>query len=353
MPGCRRSPLAAVALAGLSLAVACSSRSGPPLDRIETPLGSAWASPRNRDHPLAGKIWDVRRGAYATEQDLRAAVASAGLLLLGEVHDNADHHLLQARLVRVATAGGKRPAIAFEMLDETEQKAVDAATAGGRASPEDIRDAVRWDESGWPAFAVYRPVFDAALDARLPIVAANLPRDRIRAASRTGVGALPDAVRERIERQGPLSPELKAEMRVEMAESHCGELPDSMLDPLIVGQRARDAQLASSVVEHATEDGAILITGSGHARLDRGVASYLSADERARLPVVSVAFEEVSASRSEPAEYDSADPEHQRFDFVVFTPGAEREDPCEKLREHLKKMKRHPPVGTGDSGTQL
>lgn len=337
----------------LLAATACAARSGPRTDRPETPLGSAWASTQNRDHPLAGKIWDVRKKAFVGEQELRAAVTSARYVLLGEVHDNPDHHLLQARVVRMVTGAGKRPAIAFEMLDESQQPAIDAIPAGDSGNPDSVRDAVRWDESGWPAFALYRPIFQAALDAHLPIVAANLPRARIREASRAGITALPASVRERIERQGPLAPAVRAELRTEMAESHCGELPDSMLDPLILGQRARDAQLADAITKAATKDGAILITGAGHARLDRGVASYLSAQELAKGPVVAIAFEEVSAQKQQPQDYYPAQGDPGRFDFVVFTPGAEREDPCEKLREQMQRMKKHPPVGEGDAGTQL
>lgn len=352
MPAFRPPAVAVSALLACVVAASCSSRSGPPIDRIETPLGSRWASPRNRDHPLVGKIFDVRRGTFVSEQELRSAVESARLLLLGEVHDNADHHLLQARLVRVSTAGGRRPAIAFEMLDETQQAAIDAVPVG-KVDANAIRDAVRWDESGWPEFALYRPIFEASLEAKLPMVAANLPRARIREASRAGVDALPASVRQRIERQGPLAPAARAELREEMADSHCGELPDAMLDPLILGQRARDAKLADALARRATGDGAILITGSGHARLDRGVASYLAPAELEQHPVLAVAFEEVSRDKAEATQYLSAEKDPRRFDYVVFTPGAERDDPCEKLREQLNRMKRHPPVGQEDSGTQL
>jgi uncharacterized iron-regulated protein len=289
-----------------------------------------------------------------TEQELRAAVESSRLLLLGEVHDNPDHHLLQARIVRMATGDGSRPAIAFEMLDETQQAAIDAIPKGDKSNPDAVRDAVRWDDSGWPKFKLYRPIFDAALEAGLPLVAANLPRDRIRDASRSGMEALPAGVRQRIERQGPLSPATRAEMRAEMAGSHCGELPESMLDPLILGQRARDAKLADAIARSATADGAILITGSGHARLDRGVASYLAAEELAKGPVVAVAFEEVSAGKQQPEQYYPAQGDPPRFDFVVFTPGAEREDPCVKFREHMRQMQKHPaPEGAEDEGTPL
>lgn len=353
--GTFRTPLVAVCVIGtLLVAPGCASRSGPWMDRLETPLGARWASTEHRGHPLAGRIWDARQGAFVSEQELWAAVRGARLVLLGEVHDNPDHHLLQARLVRAMTAPGRRPAIAFEMLDETQQPALDALPEGGKPNPDVVRDAVGWNQSGWPDFALYRPIFEAALDAGLPIVGANLPRSRIREASRKGMEALPPAVRGRIERQGPLAPAVLAEMRTEMADSHCGELPESMLEPLVLGQRARDAQMAERLAAAATKDGAILITGSGHARRDRGVPSYLSPEELEAGPVLALAFQEVDPEKLRPEEYEAAAREPRRVDYVVFTPGAAREDQCAKLREHLEKMKKHrAPEGAGDEGTRL
>ena len=51
-----------------------------------------------------------------------------------------------------------------------------------------------------------------------------------------------------------------------MKESHCGELPEAMLDPLVLAQRARDARMAERMEAAGAERGAVLITGKGHAR---------------------------------------------------------------------------------------
>ncbi|ACG74293.1 protein of unknown function DUF399 [Anaeromyxobacter sp. K] len=293
--------------------------------------GRAWISAVDRGHPLVGRIWDVRAGRFADEATLEAGLAGASFVLLGETHDNPDHHVLQARLVRALTAAGRRPAIAFEMLATEQQPAIDAALARPGATPDDVSRAVRWDESGWPPFETYRPVFAAALDAGLRIEGANLPRAKIQAAARGGVQTLPAPVRARIERQGPLPEAVAHEMRKEMAESHCGALPESMLDPLVIGQRARDAQMAESLARIGAA-GAVLITGSGHARTDRGVASYLDPGAK----VASVLFREVVPGRDEPAAYGADYAGRLPFDWVVFTPGEKRPDPCAELRAHLK-----------------
>jgi uncharacterized iron-regulated protein len=254
---------------------------------------------------------------------LDAAVVRARYVLLGETHDNPDHHALQARLIRAMTEAGRRPALALEMLSTDQQPAIDAALAGVPARADALRDAVAWDRSGWPPFDEYRPVLDAGLSAGLRVVGANLPREVMRRVVRGGDEALPPPIRARLDAAGPLSEEERRERSEEMAESHCGELPEHLLGPLVLGQRARDAQLADVLLSEGREDGAVLITGAEHARRDRGVPAFLGKGAN----VVSIAFREVSPDARRPQAYGPLP-----YDLVVFTPGAAREDPCERLR---------------------
>src|SRR5213593_3577327 len=76
----------------------------------------AWESPVERAHPLVGRIWDVKAGAFIGEDALVARLVASRFVLLGERHDNADHHALQAKLVRAMVEAGRRPALGFEML---------------------------------------------------------------------------------------------------------------------------------------------------------------------------------------------------------------------------------------------
>src|SRR6266516_170373 len=257
-------PALSSALALLALLAACAGRqSGPAL--------------LYRDHPLAGRIWDVRGGRFIEEVAFHAALARAHFVALGETHDNPVHHELQSRALAAMIAAGRRPALAFEMLDLAQQPQVDAElTRSPPHDPDALAKAVGWAGTGWPDFALYRPVFATALAAA-------------------------------------------QEIRDQMWEPHCRELPRSMLDPFVPMQRARDAQLAERVLA-AQGDGAVLVAGSGHARTDRAVPSYLAreAPDRSR---AAVAFLEVSEGRRTPADYAEAfGPGGLPFDYVVFTP---------------------------------
>jgi uncharacterized iron-regulated protein len=324
-------PTAIVVLSLLLAAPGCAARRRAALVAEPIAVGRGWLAPLHRDHPLAGKIWDVGAARFVPEAELDAALLRADVVLLGETHDNPDHHVLEARLVRALTAAGRRPALAFEMLAKDQQPVVDAALARDPRSPDALARAVGWDRSGWPAFALYRPVFEAGLDAGLPIVGANLSRKLGHAVVREGAAALPDDVRTRIEREGPLAPAVAAVLRADMKESHCGELPDTLLDPMVLAQRARDAQMAARLAEVRGERGAVLVTGAGHARKDRGVPVHLARDAPAPA-VLAIAFREVDPALREPADYAKDEGGTLPYDFVVFTPAAAREDPCEGLR---------------------
>lgn len=321
----------------LALAAACAPRFDPRL--VDAPVaGRRWVSTRHVSHPLVGKIFEPSSGRYVDEAALSAAVAAGDFVLLGETHDNPDHHLLQARLVRAAMAAGRRPALAFEMLTADQQEAVDAALARAPKDPDALAKAVGWKTSRWPEFELYRPIFAAGLEAGTPIVAANLPSATVKQIVSKGADVLDEPTRARLAREEPLPPAVLEELREDMRESHCGlALPERALDGLVLAQRARDAKMAERMLAAGEARGAVLITGTGHVRRDRGVPAVLSKDAPAKR-IVAVALLEVTADRTEPAAYGQTFGKGPLpFDFVVFTPGLEREDPCEGIQDRMKK----------------
>ena len=330
----RVSPNRLAAASALVLLAACASRPNPKLVREPISAERTWVSERHRDHPLVGKIWDQRGQRFVDEAALSTAIAGADYVMLGEMHDNADHHVLQARLVRALGTAGERPALAFEMMEEDDQPAIDAAIARAPRDPDEIARAVDWKHSGWYDFAMYRPIFSAGLDAGMPIVGANLPVALAKGVAFEGPDALTPELRAALAKAEPLPPEVVASLRDEMKAAHCdAPMPEKVLDRLALAQRARDAQMALRLVDVGAT-GAVLVTGNGHARVDRGVPASLARESPGR-SVVSVGLFEVSPGKDEPALYAGEFGKGPLpFDFVVFTPAAEREDPCAALRGH-------------------
>jgi uncharacterized iron-regulated protein len=290
-----------------------------------------WKTSLDRDQPLVGRIWSVREGRFVEEGQVVASLH--GYVLLGEKHDNPDHHALQARLLRAMVASGKRPVVAFEMFDGDDQEAIDASRREHPRDTASLAAAVSWDKSGWPPWADYAPIAEAALAAELPLVATGLPRSRMRAMMKPAApagdaGAPPQ---EPLDEGTPLTPEQESSLRDELREGHCGHLPDSRLAPMLRFQRARDAAMANALISAtnaAHSEDAVLIAGTGHTRRDRGAGRDLLARDPKR-PVVSIAFTEVQADKTTPVAYAPTwNATALPFDFVWFTPRATDEDPC-------------------------
>jgi uncharacterized iron-regulated protein len=221
--------------------------------------------------------------------------------------------------------GEPAPAVAFEMLDPARQPEIDAFLAGDTRDPDAFAALVGWEASGWPDFAIYRPLFRAVLDAGLPIVAAGLPRG----------GALAPDAPERDAGFGldePLPPDEQAARLDEMFDGHCELLPREALGPMVEFQRARDARLALALLRAGAGRGrAVLVAGNGHVR-DGDVPALLVRTGVPRDTIVNVGILEAA---TEPEAAD--DTEADRFDFALFTEAAERDDPCERLRERLSR----------------
>lgn len=298
-----------------------------------------WQSPVGREHPLVGRIWDVAAGRFVDERALVARLAPSPYVLLGEKHDNPDHHALQARLLRALVAAGRRPAVAFEMLTPSQAAPLARHLAARPRDAAGIGEAVDWKVSGWPEWSIYQPIAEAALEAGLPIVVANLEPERVRAAMRQGVGALDPALIQRHGLDTPLPAEVRASMIEEIRDAHCGHAPDRIADAMLVVQRARDARMADAMLTAPGADGALLIAGAGHARNDRGVPAYLRRVAPAR-DTASVAFVEVDAGRAAPESYAARFGGRLPFDYVWFTPAVDNEDPCEKFRKPLERLRR-------------
>lgn len=287
---------------------------------------TGWVHPFGAAHPEVGQIYDVAQARVIDEATLIAELATADFVLLGETHDNYDHHRLQARLVRaLAEHSGRRLAVAFEMLDSDLQEEIADVLSRTPADPEALAAAVDWSHSGWPPFAAYEPLFRAVLDVGATVVAAGLPAPRVREVSARGLDALPEALVQRAGLDQPLREELRQALEEELYVSHCGRLARDFVPRMVAVQRARDAFMADRLARTTGNGMGVLITGAGHARLDRGVPLYLqrlASGKRVR----SLAFLEIGSVPR--AAWSS-----QSYDYLWITPRAHPEnvDPCSTI----------------------
>lgn len=300
--------------------------------------GQPWQAPLAHDHALAGKIWDVANGCFLTPERFIDYASQSRFLLLGEKHDNPDHHRIQAWIVRALVAAGREPAVAFEMFSPEQGPAIQGHLVSHPGDVEGFAEAVDWDQSGWPDFAIYRPVVEAVLEARLRVHPANLSRDELKALRKEGIAGLEPAFVTRFGLDRPLPPPQYAGLAEEIQEAHCGHAPESRIKAMVVTQRARDASMAKSLLDGVGTDGIVLIAGAAHARRDQGVPAYLILEEP-DAQIASVGLVEVQLDRDNPLDY-SSETLAGLFDYLWFTPRVDDLDPCEKYRDQLEKFRK-------------
>lgn len=322
---------------GLVLAAGCTaSTMRPPPQRSVVPH---WETGLGVDHPLTGVILDVAGGRRVSEAELVARVQAASIVLIGEIHDNPDHHRLQARLLQAFAAAHDAPAVVFEMLDRNKQPAVDASLVAHPRDADALGKAVAWESSGWPPWSMYRPIFEAALAAHAAILAAGIDRDDAMRIAHDGVAAFDPGLAPVFGLDVPSPPDEQASMRREMSEAHCGLLPEPMLDSMVLVQRARDALMAERLHEGTDRGrGALLIAGAGHVRRDRGVPAQLARAYGAR--ALAIGLVPVRTQGTTPESYAAGfDAAALPFDFVWFTPRTEDVDRCAEMRAHVGAAK--------------
>lgn len=118
---------------------------------------------------------------------LAAVAVRSDLVLIGEVHDNKDHHDLQLDLIRALFAGNPQLAIGLEMIQTDHQQQLDEWT-GGRMSEQAMQAVFVRNWS--PVWHMYRGIFVFARDNHIPMVALNVPIEIVRKVSQQGFASL-------------------------------------------------------------------------------------------------------------------------------------------------------------------
>ncbi|MEY4697854.1 MAG: hypothetical protein RIT14_2282 [Pseudomonadota bacterium] len=259
-----------------------------------------------------GCVWLILLTGLASAREIGPGdldrLPQVDVVVLGEVHDNPDHHAHQARAVAVVQPA----ALVFEMILPEQVRALPSDRGDGVA----MARALDWAARGWPDFAMYHPIFSAAPRAR--IYGADVPQAALVRAMEAGAAAAFGMGAARFGLTEPLpQPEQAARERALWA-AHCFALPQEAMAGMVEAQRLRDAALARAVLRAMAETGGpvAVITGTEHARRDRGVPALLV---RAAPEVTVLALGQIEG----PAE---ADPP---FDLWITTDAPEgRGDPC-------------------------
>lgn len=261
--------------------------------------------------PLDGRIRDLHNGQAVTPQALVERLAKAPRVVVGERHDNPDHHALQLWLLQALAGQRAQGSLLLEMLTPSQQPRVDSVRQLP-ALPKELPDALAWSP-GWD-WSLYGPVVEFALAQRYPLLAANLDAAEIQRFYRQApslMGARTNAAT------------VKDALLGQIRESHCGLLPESQMPPMLAVQQQRDRRMAERLLQAPAP--ALLFAGAWHGRKDVGVPLHALDLGAGEAPIVLMLAEEGSDVTSAMA------------DYVWYTPVMPPQDYCAQMREHVGK----------------
>jgi uncharacterized iron-regulated protein len=292
----------------------------------------------------AGRPLGLAGDPAAEAREVAVRARDARVIYLGEVHDNAAHHAQQRRILEALLAEGVRPVVAFEMLAEEQQRALDAAMAA-RADAAEMERRLGWKDRGWPDFALYWPLIALAQQHDLPVLAADLDPTLARRIAREGLAAA-GSRREALVSRLPPDPEREAAIARRIKRGHCDLLPDRVLPTMVESWHARNVTMAERLAS-ALDQGrpVVMIAGSGHQEAG-GLPEQLAAIRPGTRQFVLTMLE------VEPGEDPAEVARTGTGDAVWLAPAARRPDQCEELRRHFEKRKAPPAAGDQRAGVR-
>ena len=285
----------------------------------------SWTSALYAQHPLVGVVWDTSKQAPISPSELSLELQRASYLLLGEKHDNPDHHALQLAVLASLLEAGKLHSVSFEMMSEEVQSNLNDIGRQNFANEDELKEFLQWDDQGWD-WSFYGPLLQLALNSKTDIRAGNISRQSMSAVYSD----------QEISKQWQfLGDEVLTRLTQDIDDSHCGMLPESQFPAMVRVQQARDSAMAKSLQPPSAEAVSVLIAGNYHARQDLGVPNYLLGEHRGlqRTDIVSLSFIEVSPDGLEPQQYLEATAGVAAHDYIWFTPAVSNEDYCASMRQ--------------------
>ena len=217
---------------------------------------------------------DGERPASVAHGVLLGEMAGRDVVLLGERHDDADHHRWQLHTLAALHAQRPRMVIGFEVFPRRVQPVLDRWVAG-EVSAQQLLAEVQWDKLWKLPAELYLPLFHFARLHRIPMVALNVERRLTQEVAAKGWDAVPEAEREGVSRPAP-APQPYAEELARVHKEHKQEhKAGGSLENFVAAQQTWDRAMAQALAARAGEVLAVGIIGSGHLRHGHGVALQL------------------------------------------------------------------------------
>ena len=227
----------------------------PPVVRA---LGAPAAEPIVVASP-SGKIagWDALTGS----------LLAARVIAVGEKHDEASHHRVQAAVLGALADRDPGLVVGFEMVSQDQQAALDDFSSGKTTEA----DFSAWWKKSWGFdYTLYKPIFDAARSRRLRLVGLNAPISLVKAVAKKGLSGLTPA--ERAQLPSSVQESGDARYRAFVKDSLSGHgLPPEAMARMMEAQAVWNETMGAKAAELAEKSRVVVIAGQGHMLWRAGI----------------------------------------------------------------------------------
>jgi len=119
------------------------------------------------------------------------------VILIGESHDQVEHHQIQEKMIQEFVAKGKDVVIGMEMFERVQQATLDRWSQG-LLTEEEFQREVQWDITWGMNYDLYKGILDAAKTHHLKVLGLNAPRDLVTKVAEKGTQGLSPEDRKRL-----------------------------------------------------------------------------------------------------------------------------------------------------------
>ena len=225
----------------------------------------------------------VYPGGNEQPYDALIALAKRGVVLLGESHDQEEHHRWQLHTIAALFSHRPDMVLGFEMFPRRVQPVLNRWSNGELNEPDFLRE-VDWPQIWGFADKLYLPLFHFARMHRLPMLALNIDRATNRRVAAQGLAPVLSTEREGVGDPAPASSFYRDRLfewfKKHPAAGQDARAASERFERFVCAQQFWDRAMAEAIaaaLRDARQPLVVGIMGSGHIEYGDGVPCQLAA----------------------------------------------------------------------------
>ncbi len=231
------------------------------------------------------QVYQVSDGRTISFDRMIRNVKKTDFILVGEVHNNQEHHRLELKIIRSLHEAGVPLAIGLEMFRADSQNALNSWIRG--TLPIDQFLPVYYDNwrQAWP---LYRDIFLYAREHRIPMVGLNIPDRIAQAVAQNGFASLSTQEKKQ------LPPSISCDVDptymefIRQAYAQHPRTHDKKFLNFCEAQMVWDKSMAWNLIEYRkkhTGETVVVLAGVGHA-WKRGIPDQISRESKDTFKII-------------------------------------------------------------------